>query len=357
MTPAEVEADPRVAAAHGVADTVLRPSAADVDRDGVPVTHLQALGEAGLLGLAAPEEDGGSAAPPPVFRRVVEILAGADCATWFVQAQHHAPLTMLTRATTPVRARLAPALARGELVSGVAFSHLRRHPDRPVAAARVDGGWSFDGVAPWYTGWGLNDVFLLAGATADGQVVFGFTDAGQTPALRPSAPMELAALGGTSTVRLTLSGLVIPDDDVVAVLPIGDWAAADRRTTVNVNPAVLGITETAVRLIGERARTSGERAIGAVGERLGAALDSVRGRCYALIDAVDPDDQVEERLAARADAQHLMVEATTALVAAGAGGSMALSSPAQRLAREAMFLLVQAQTLQGRTATLTRWAR
>jgi hypothetical protein len=35
---------------------------------------------------------------------------------------------------------------------------------------------------------------------------------------------------------------------------------------------------------------------------------------------------------------------------------MALTHPAQRKAREALFLLVQAQTAAGRAATLTRWA-
>lgn len=53
----------------------------------------------------------------------------------------------------------------------------------------------------------------------------------------------------------------------------------------------------------------------------------------------------------------MLVDTTTALVIAGAGGSMAISSPAQRKAREALFLLVQAQTRASRTANLQVLAR
>jgi hypothetical protein len=48
----------------------------------------------------------------------------------------------------------------------------------------------------------------------------------------------------------------------------------------------------------------------------------------------------------------VLVDATSALVVAGAGRSMAMTSPAQRKAREGLFLLVQAQTKDSRTANL-----
>jgi siroheme synthase len=54
----------------------------------------------------------------------------------------------------------------------------------------------------------------------------------------------------------------------------------------------------------------------------------------------------------RARAGRLAVDAAPALVVAGAGRSMLLTSPAQRLLREAAFLLVQAQTAEARAAAL-----
>ncbi|NEC75773.1 acyl-CoA dehydrogenase, partial [Streptomyces rochei] len=47
-----------------------------------------------------------------------------------------------------------------------------------------------------------------------------------------------------------------------------------------------------------------------------------------------------------------MRAATTAAVVAGGGRATSLDSPAQRLAREAMFLLVQGQTAPVRRAHL-----
>src|SRR5689334_24146272 len=114
--------------------------------------------------MRAPAADGGSDAPPAVYRAVNEVLAGADCTTWLVQAQHHGPVALLARSAAPVRDRLLRPLATGGSIAGTAFSHLRRYPaDRQVRAEPAAGGWRFDGTVSWYTGWGLTDVFLLAG--------------------------------------------------------------------------------------------------------------------------------------------------------------------------------------------------
>jgi hypothetical protein len=51
-----------------------------------------------------------------------------------------------------------------------------------------------------------------------------------------------------------------------------------------------------------------------------------------------------------------MMDATTALVVAGGGRSLAASDPAGRHLREAAFLLVQAQTRPAREAMLAHWA-
>lgn len=347
---------PAVAAARRVALDVLAPAAAQVDAGSVPRSHLDALAAAGLLGLQAPASDGGTAAAAPVARAVAEVLAGADCATWFVQAQHHGPVAMLAASQAPVRDRLLPALVRGEVVSGIAFSHLRRYADRPVTATPARGGWRFEGTAPWYTGWGLNDVLLLAGLSAEDDVIFALVDAVPSPGLRAGAPLRTLALAGASTVSLDLVDLHVDEADVVLRVPYAHWAAADAVSTANVNPAVFGVTAAAARLLREAARASGEAATGRAAAAARAALTRVRGRCYHLLDDAPAGESLAERLAARADALALMTTATTALVAAGAGRSVAEGAAAQRLAREALFLTVQAQTRAVRAATLDRLA-
>ncbi|MFF5184623.1 acyl-CoA dehydrogenase family protein [Streptomyces sp. NPDC000345] len=332
---------PLVTRARRLADDLLAPHAEQVDQGEVPVGHLREIRRSGLLGLHAPTRYGGSAAPGAVVRETAEILAGACCSTWFVQTQHHTPVLTLARSEGPLRERLLGGLASGELLSGVAYAHLRAYPRVPVRATRERGGWRFDGRVPWYTGWGLNDVMLLAGVTDADEELFAFAQAREQPGLRASAPMRLAALTAARTVSLDLDGLWLPAEAVVLRSPHDRWAATDRLRTVNANPAVFGVAEAALALADED-----------TARRLRARLAEVRERAYALIDTAEPDERLGERLALRTRAHELMRAATTAAVVTGGGRSMLLTNRAQRLAREALFLLVQGQTAESRSAHL-----
>jgi hypothetical protein len=66
-----------------------------------------------------------------------------------------------------------------------------------------------------------------------------------------------------------------------------------------------------------------------------------------LLEDVAPEDLVDDRLAVRASALELALRSATALVAATGGAAMSLDAAPQRLAREAVFYLVQAQTPPG----------
>jgi hypothetical protein len=276
-----------------------------------------------------------------VVRETAEILAGACCSTWFVQTQHHTPVLTLANSEGPVRERLLGGLASGELLSGVAYAHLRSYPRIPVRATRERGGWRFDGAVPWYTGWGLNDVMLLAGVTEADEALFAFAPAREQPGLRASAPMRLAALTAARTVSLELDGLWLPEEAVALRTPYERWAATDRLRTVNANPAVFGIAAAALSLLDEETAAP-----------LRTRLSEVRERAYELVDGAAPEEQVAERLALRTQACEVMRVATTAAVVSGGGRSMLLTNRAQRLSREALFLLVQGQTRESRRAHL-----
>ncbi|MFJ3498406.1 acyl-CoA dehydrogenase family protein [Streptomyces sp. NPDC086091] len=340
---------PLVVRARRLADDLLVPQAERVDQDGVPVSHLTAVRASGLLGINAPLAYGGSAVPAAVGRETAEILAGACCSTWFVQTQHHTPVLTLVHGESTARERLLGPLARGELLSGVAYAHLRAYPRTPVTATREAGGWRFDGTVPWYTGWGLNDVMLLAGTTGGGEAVFAFTEAREGPGLRASEPMRLAALTAARTVSLELDGLRVPDTAVALRTPYDRWAEGDRTKAVSANPAVFGVAGAALALLAPEHED--------VAGPLRARLAEVRARAYALADHPVPSERLDERLAARVEAFEVLGAATTAAVVAGGGRALALTGRAQRLAREALFLLVQGQTRESRLAHLDVLAR
>lgn len=346
---------PLIEAARRVATEVLEPAAAPVDATEVPRSHLNAIADAGLLGILAPVSVGGAGASAAVFREVTELLAGADAATWFVQAQHQSVVRMLAASASPASATYLPRLATGELVAGFAFSHLRRFPDRPVTARRIEGGWQFDGVAPWYTGWGLNDIAFISGVTDDGEVVFGAIPAVEGGGLSMKTRLRTAALDAAHTVVLSVNSVVIADDEVALRQPHDEWLAGDA-VAANANAAIFGVARSAVALLRDAGAARREPATTEAASIFDVALQDVRARCYALADEVPADEAMEERLAYRAEALELLVAVTSALVAANAGQGMALSSAAQRKAREALFLMVQAQTGPAREATLRRWS-
>jgi hypothetical protein len=336
---------PLLATARALADGLLAPHAARVDQEGVPVGHLDAIRRSGLLGVSAPTQYGGAGAPDAVAREVQEILAGACCSTWFVQTQHHTPVRMLAQSDLPVRERLLGPLATGELLAGVAFAHVRAFPRVPVRVTAERGGWRFDGRVAWYTGWGLNEVMLLAGVSAADEVVFVFTEAREQPGLRASEPMRLAALTAARTVSLDLDGLCLPEDAVVLRTPQEKFALVDRPRNTNASPAVFGVAYAALHVLDD----AGESATAGA---LRGRLDEVRGQVYELAGHPVPYERVPERLALKTRSYDLMRAATTAAVVAGGGRAMGLDGTAQRLFREGMFLLVQGQTAEVRRAHL-----
>ncbi|MGW0613193.1 acyl-CoA dehydrogenase family protein [Streptomyces sp. NPDC002788] len=337
---------PLVTRARSLARDLLLPQAERVDQEGVPASHVEAVKRAGLLGVGAPKEYGGADAPVAVARETAEILAGACCSTWFVQTQHHTPLKLLATCDSPVRERMLRPLATGELMAGIAFAHVRAFPRVPVRAVPQRGGWRFEGRVPWYTGWRLNDVILLAGVTDTADVVFVLAGAREQPGLIPSAPMRLAALTAARTVSLELDGLWVPEESVVLRMPQEEFARVDLPRAANASPAVFGVADAALDVVAQA--TDGEETAGA----LRARLDEVRREAYALADHPAPHECVPERLAVKTRAYDVMRAATTAAIVAGGGRAMDLGSRAQRLAREGMFLLVQGQTAEARRTHL-----
>src|SRR3954447_10678399 len=150
---------PAVEAARQLGDELLRPDAERVDLEGVPRSHLDALGAAGLMAA--------SDLPPSAMREVTELLAAADASTWFVWTQHHTPVRTVRRGSSRELAdRLLPPLLAGTMLAGVAYTHLRR-PGPPAVAARPGrDGWRLDGEIAWLTSWRLADLFCVGAQVA-----------------------------------------------------------------------------------------------------------------------------------------------------------------------------------------------
>lgn len=334
---------PLTDAVQRVVQDVVAPAALRVDGDAVPRSHLDALAPTGVFASAVADD-----VAPADRRAAQEVLAAGCLATWFVQAQHHSPVRLVSSGPADARDRLLPLLTSGTSIAGIAFSHVRRWPDRPVEASRVPGGWRLQGTAPWYSGWGINDVAVLAGVSDHGDVVFGLAPAEASARLRPGPPLDTVAVSGARTVPLHLDGLVVGDDGVLQVVPIEQWRDEDEATTANVTPAVFGVADAAVSLLAAGREDVARDA----GARLRADVAGVRAEAYRLLDEVPAGERLDDRLAVRAEAIRLCLHAAQSAVIAGGGRSMLRTERAQLYARWALFLAVQAQTSRLRAALL-----
>ncbi len=333
---------PLVAAARTTA-AELAQQAARLEAEGVTREDVRQLADAGLLAVSGPPELGGL--PADEQRQVAEALAGGSPDAWFVWFQHGPVVRMLARSeNTALRERHLPDLCAGRALGGVAYSHLRT-PRPSVLAERVDGGWRLTGSQPWCTGWPLVDLVLAGALDRDGDaVVFGLVPAGDRPELRSTGELRLAAMAGTRTHALAFDGLLVPDEQVVAVRDRAEFAEYDTALSANVQPSTYGVALAALALLEERQP--------AVAGRLRERVLDSRGSAYRLLDEVPGDERVDERLAVRAAALLLAMECCTALLAARGGQGMDLADPAQRLLRAAAFQLVHSQAAHVRAATL-----
>ncbi len=348
------EPDPQVldpvSSAARIADDVLFPAAQAVDRaDHIPQRNLTALAEAGLFGLAGPRSHGGLDLDAHSARRSMAAVGSGCGATFFVWVQHHGAVRALRASSNQalVDAHLADFCA-GRSVAGTAFAHVRRGGRPAISATRTDGGWRLDGHAPWATSWGRAAWFSVAAESDDGELVWALLPGAPAKGVTATA-LALPVFGATATVAVEFDGCTVADDHVIAVESAEAWRRADRRHASLGQPAVLGVVDRAQRLL---AAHTDDPAVAAAAA-LAAELRRLWERDDDLVDALARgDESIVEASDHRAACLDLARRSTTALLAAVGGRGMDLSHPAQRLAREADFYVIQAQTTDGRAATL-----
>ena len=311
-----------LAVARGLADDRLFPEAMRVDGlDVLPVAHLDALAAGGLYGAPVPVRAGGLGLDLAEYCAVVEELASGCLATTFVWLQHRGVVMTLAAEGTPAALRdrwLGPACL-GQVRGGIALGGLI--PGPPLLRARpARGGWRLDGEAPWVTGWGLIDLLLVAARGPGDTVVSLILDAAARPGLTVTRE-RLTAVNASVTVRLGFDGVLVAEGRRAGQAPF-DPAESLRPDRMRVNGSLaLGLVRRCVRLLGP------------------GPLDDELAACRQRLDdaiAADATAMAE----ARAAASELAVRATAALAVRDGSRSITVDQHAQRLAREAVFLLV-----------------
>jgi alkylation response protein AidB-like acyl-CoA dehydrogenase len=322
-----------------------------LERGGVTRDDVRRLAEVGALSAGVT----GQMWTPAATREIHERLAAASGALWFVMTQHRSPAeAAATTGNDDVRSKYAAGLASGDLLGAVSFAHLRR-PRPTVVAERTTEGWSISGRLDWITSWSLADVLLLMAETADGRVVQALFDAHARQGLTVLGELSLAAMQGTSTVGAVLEHMTVRDAEVAHVLPKSQWLTTDERRTSNVPPAVVGLARCSINALLHEGAARDWSPITELAQEWRQQLITQREFAYALVDEVDAGESLAERRDLRASITKLTQDATSMLVAIQGGRAMLTASSAQRWAREALFGLVQAQTLQTRASLIAAY--
>jgi alkylation response protein AidB-like acyl-CoA dehydrogenase len=299
-----------------IADEVLFPAAMTVDgADRVPPGHLDLLAREGLYGLAGPPEHGGLGASRSAAYSVIETLAGGCLATAFVWLQHQGAVRAVAASpAAELRAEWLRPLCRGARRAGNALGGTL--PGAPLSAAPVAGGYRLDGVSPWVTGWDMIDTLHIAARDPQQNIVTALIDAeaGHTLA---AEPLPMVAVNASRTVQLRCDGHFVPAGRVAGVIGYRDWQARDAMTLRGNGSLALGVAGRCCRLIGP------------------GPLDELLAARRAALD--EPSASLP---AARAAASEFAMRAAAALVVAAGSRAVLADQHPQRLAREALFLLV-----------------
>lgn len=304
-----------------------------------PTTDLQALQAAGAMRWAIPREFGGEALSPLDLHLNYERIATASLSTALILTQRDSAVALVAAAEDASRQTiLLHELARHQQFTTVGIAQLTtsRQGGRPaLRAERVDGGYRLDGLIPWCSGAPMAQ-FIAAGATLPDRQQILFLLESKLPGVTIDPPMQLVALRSTFTTSVHLNNVLLEDRWLLRGPT--ESALAGRRNSLTLGQTFLamGLCRSALNLIADH---DSDRAR-AAHARFDEQLTDVRDEILALCQPGREADAAAASPRLRGSCNDLTLRATHAAVTLYKGTALLADHPAQRLAREALFLLV-----------------
>lgn len=332
--------------ARDIAGSVMAPTARQNDKEGrFSSEAVDALGQAGLLGLMLPAELGGSGLGPPTFAAVTAALAEADASVAMVYLMHICAVA--TIAAAPPGAAVEPILreiAAGRHLSTLAISESgsRSHFWAPVSRARRNGvGVKLTAKKSFVTSAGNAQSYVVSSLAPDGA---GPTDStlylvpADSPGLSVAGPWDGLGLRANASAPMTLEDCEVPSE----LRLTDDGAGFKAMLEVALPPFNLGTASVSLGLC--RAAVAGTAAhlksarFEHLGQTLGESLPTLRAQLATM--QIDTDE-----LAARIDdlVEHLERPRETTMLrvletkAAAGEVAIAVTSAAMRVCGGAAF--------------------
>ncbi|MDQ4097265.1 MAG: acyl-CoA/acyl-ACP dehydrogenase [Actinomycetota bacterium] len=207
---------PYLKALAPIVEEIVAPLAIEIDRDGRPPTEaVEALGEAGLLGLLSATELGGMGEGHRAATLVVQELARHCGSTAMVVLMHYAGAAVVEACgPEPLRRQVA----EGAFVTTLAFSETGSRSmfwvPQGTATPSEDGDTlRLDGRKSWVTGASVAHGFVWSSrpARADGMSTLWMVPAG-APGITIGPPFDGMGLRGNDSRPVTAEGAEVPAD-------------------------------------------------------------------------------------------------------------------------------------------------
>lgn len=334
------------------------PKANEIDESSDALFEaLQGLGRLDLLALKVPKRWGGKQVSEVDYGNFQELVARYSGALAFLQTQHQSAAGMLVAGhNSTLQQEYLPRMGNGEVLLGVGFSHLRRGGEPTITAESVRGGYQFDGVVPWITGFGFFQKFVVAATLPSGGAVFGiapFQNTQQTGGgeITFTSPAQLAAMNSTNTVSGTLNRWFIPEELVISIKPPGWIHENDKKNLLRATFLAFGCAEAGLDVIQRAFEQKSLSFINDAFNSLKAELNSCRS---AIGETRQQEVEFTQKLQLRAWAIDLTTRIAHAAVTVSSGAANYSHHAAQRVYREALVFTVTGQSSAIMEATLER---
>ncbi len=352
-----------------VIERSIGPQAAEIDRSGAfPREGVQALGDAGLLGLLSAPNVGGGGESLAAAAQVIETV-GARCAsTATVVLMHYAAVAVIEAHGPQDIRRL---IARGDHLSSLAFSEVgsRSHIWEPIGTAKAGDGDNvvLDARKSWVTSAGHADSYVWSSRPlahqekAAGGAMTLWLVPSKAAGLRVAAKFDGLGLRGSASSPVSGVNVVVPADARLGDDGAGwDIAMATALPTFLVLNAALslGIMEALVAEAGAhlaRSRlqhldqTLAEQPVSrAVLARLRIRTDSIRAFLRDTLAALSTgrDDAALRVLEIKAVAAEAAAEVADGALQLCGGAAFRKELAIERLFRDALAARVMAPTTE-----------
>ncbi len=178
------------------------------------------LGEAGLLGLPYPEEQGGGGQPYEVYLQVIEELAMRWASVAVATSVHTlACFPVATYGSAEQRARWLPDMLAGRIIGGYSLSEPQAGSDAGALACkaeRVADGYRVTGNKAWITHGGIADFYALFARTGTGsRGISCFLAPGRADGLTFGRPEEKMGLHAVPTTAAHYDGVLLEPDRLI----------------------------------------------------------------------------------------------------------------------------------------------